>query len=464
VEARGWRDIGYNFLVDRFGRIWEGRWGGVDKAVVGAHTLGYNEVAFAMSAIGNFEECQPPQAVLDAYAKLFAWKLSKYDIKADATKLWVKDRYLQAINGHRDVGQTACPGRYLYATDPEDPAAGGEDPAGHGLHADAHPDPHPEAHPDAHAASCRRSVRRSLRGLRARLPARSDVLGSTWPDLFVRDKTTGRILVVPTEGQFRFTPKVLTAGAWTSYDAIVAPGDLTGDGKGDLFVRNRQTHEAMVPAGQRLRRLPAPDRQVRGVRRLHLADRGRRLRQGRQRRPGGARRPGSGWCCSRARAGATFRKPVVLAATWSYHRPYGVGDFDQDGRPDLVANSDEGTLRLFPGLRTSLGASLGTPQVLPVSMTGVDALLGGGDYNADGLPDLVLRQPRHRARSTCCPAPAPARSPTSLGPFRSLRDWHVVSGGQLIGKPQGATRSGCSATRLAIITGNGRRNVSAHGQ
>ena len=111
VEARGWRDIGYNFLVDRFGRIWEGRWGGVDKAVVGAHTLGYNEVAFAMSAIGNFEEAQPPEAVLDAYAKLFAWKLSKYDIKADATKLWVKNRYLQAINGHRDVGQTACPGK-----------------------------------------------------------------------------------------------------------------------------------------------------------------------------------------------------------------------------------------------------------------------------------------------------------------------------------------------------------------
>ena len=68
VEGRGWRDIGYNFLVDRFGRIWEGRYGGVDKAVVGAHTLGYNEVAFAMSAIGNFDIAQPPQAVINAYA------------------------------------------------------------------------------------------------------------------------------------------------------------------------------------------------------------------------------------------------------------------------------------------------------------------------------------------------------------------------------------------------------------
>ena len=118
TQSRGWRDIGYNYLVDRFGRIWEGRWGGVDRAVVGAHTLGYNEVSFAMSAIGNFDIAQPPQAVLDAYARLFAWKLSLYNIPANQTNILVKGRRLNAINGHRDVGQTACPGRYLYAKIP----------------------------------------------------------------------------------------------------------------------------------------------------------------------------------------------------------------------------------------------------------------------------------------------------------------------------------------------------------
>ena len=58
--AAGWSDIGYNFLVDRFGRIWEGRYGGIDRPVVGAHTLNYNDDAFAMSAIGNFDTARRP--------------------------------------------------------------------------------------------------------------------------------------------------------------------------------------------------------------------------------------------------------------------------------------------------------------------------------------------------------------------------------------------------------------------
>src|SRR6195952_1134146 len=118
TQSRGWRDIGYNFLVDRFGRIWEGRYGGVHKAVGGAHTPGDNEISFAMSAIGNYDIAQPPQAILDAYARLFAWKLSLYNIPANQTSILVKGRRLNAINGHRDVGQTACPGRYLYAKIP----------------------------------------------------------------------------------------------------------------------------------------------------------------------------------------------------------------------------------------------------------------------------------------------------------------------------------------------------------
>jgi hypothetical protein len=73
VRVRGWSDIGYNYLIDRFGRIWEGRYGGIDRAVVGAHTLGYNDDSFAASAIGNYELTKPSTATLQAYATLFAW-------------------------------------------------------------------------------------------------------------------------------------------------------------------------------------------------------------------------------------------------------------------------------------------------------------------------------------------------------------------------------------------------------
>ena len=85
VKSRGWSDIGYNYLVDRFGRIWEGRYGGIDRAVVGAHTLGYNDDSFAASAIGNYEMAQPSAAMLQAYATLFAWKLSLHGVDASST-------------------------------------------------------------------------------------------------------------------------------------------------------------------------------------------------------------------------------------------------------------------------------------------------------------------------------------------------------------------------------------------
>ena len=118
TQSRGWSDVGYNFLVDRFGRIWEGRYGGVDRAVVGAHTLGYNEVR--LRDVGDRQLRHRPAAagVSTPTPGCSPGSSRCYNIRADATQHWVKDRYLQAINGHRDVGQTACPGKYLYAKIP----------------------------------------------------------------------------------------------------------------------------------------------------------------------------------------------------------------------------------------------------------------------------------------------------------------------------------------------------------
>ncbi len=68
-----------------------------------------------MSAIGNFETAQPTSALLDAYGRLFAWKLAISGVRPPRPAQVVNGRIFQAINGHRDAGSTACPGKHLYA-------------------------------------------------------------------------------------------------------------------------------------------------------------------------------------------------------------------------------------------------------------------------------------------------------------------------------------------------------------
>jgi hypothetical protein len=114
VNGRGWRDIGYNFLVDKFGRIWEGRFGGIKRPVVGAHVAGYNFYAFGASVLGTYVNNEPEPEVLRAFADLIAWKFGVHDV--DPTRVWypgLKD--VPAIAGHRDGGATQGPGDRLYA-------------------------------------------------------------------------------------------------------------------------------------------------------------------------------------------------------------------------------------------------------------------------------------------------------------------------------------------------------------
>ncbi len=118
TQVNGWSDIGYNFLVDRFGRIWEGRFGGVARNVIGAHTLGFNDVAFAMSAIGNFQIARPSHAMIRAFGRLMGWKLGINNVRAGDMHQLLHGKVFRAISGHRDAGATLCPGIHLYTKIP----------------------------------------------------------------------------------------------------------------------------------------------------------------------------------------------------------------------------------------------------------------------------------------------------------------------------------------------------------
>ncbi|MFR0352139.1 peptidoglycan recognition protein family protein [Streptomyces sediminimaris] len=123
--ARNWDDIGYNFLVDRCGTIYEGRAGGVDRAVTGAHTQGFNHRTAGIAAIGTFTAGVPvPKAMTDAIAALAAWKLGLAGVDPRTEARLVSSnshsRYpsgatavLPALAGHKDAYMTSCPGRAL---------------------------------------------------------------------------------------------------------------------------------------------------------------------------------------------------------------------------------------------------------------------------------------------------------------------------------------------------------------
>ena len=124
VRGNGWNDIGYNFLVDRFGTIYEGRYGGIDRNVIGAHALGFNTGSTGIALLGTYGDAKPTRAALDALTKLLAWRLDVAHVDPLGILTAVSggsERFrpnvpvsLRAVSGHRDTGLTECPGDRLY--------------------------------------------------------------------------------------------------------------------------------------------------------------------------------------------------------------------------------------------------------------------------------------------------------------------------------------------------------------
>lgn len=129
VLANGWSDIGYNFLVDRFGTIYEGRAGGMDRAVIGAQAGGFNTSSTGVALMGTYTDATPEPVMVDSLTQVLAWTADVHHFDPVATSQATSagsTRYIQGevvtldnISGHRDVSATTCPGDGVYALLPD---------------------------------------------------------------------------------------------------------------------------------------------------------------------------------------------------------------------------------------------------------------------------------------------------------------------------------------------------------
>ncbi|WP_330184052.1 N-acetylmuramoyl-L-alanine amidase [Nocardia sp. NBC_01503] len=126
AKTLGWCDIGYNALVDKYGQIFEGRFGGLDRPVEGAHAGGFNINTAGVAFMGNHEEEPPTEEAIQAMGNFIGWrskvagidpegKTTMYSEGSDYTRYALGQAVqLPNIFAHRDVGNTTCPGDLAY--------------------------------------------------------------------------------------------------------------------------------------------------------------------------------------------------------------------------------------------------------------------------------------------------------------------------------------------------------------
>jgi hypothetical protein len=120
VQSRGWSDLGYNLVLDKWGRIWEGRAGGLGRATVGTHAQGFNTGTLGVTVLGDYTRATPGDALLTALARVAAYAAQtwRWDpgasvaLRSGGSPRFPKGQVvtLPRVHGHKDTGRTACPG------------------------------------------------------------------------------------------------------------------------------------------------------------------------------------------------------------------------------------------------------------------------------------------------------------------------------------------------------------------
>lgn len=391
--GKGYYDLGYNFVVDRCGQIFEGRTGGMDLPVHGAHDYGFNTDTVGISYIGNFEKMKPTKAALDSIARVVAWKFGQYGIKAtdkvtltsngdlgtDGNKVPLGSTItLPRVFGHKDTNTTLCPGANLYpklsriATLAATPGV-------------------------SHALASQNVVGDATDDIVAGLPkGSSGGQIALVPGSVDGPTTTGKKLISQSTGD---VPGAGESG--DEFGASTATGDINGDGHTDIVVGQPGEDDATHSDRGAYTILNGPDFttgtgvNIDGSYELTNARFGSAVAVGDFNADGKAdvfaASTGTGGTWS-ARYGDGWDTDSTITTTEDNlsYADAASGDFNQDGYADVALNYRDGA-----GLGKVVwykGGSGGLRKAATLTVKGGRSI-GAGDINGDGIDDIAIGQP-----------------------------------------------------------------------
>jgi hypothetical protein len=365
----------------------------------------------------------------------------------------VKNKYFRAISGHRDAGQTACPGRYLYAKLPsirkwaQSIQNKAQTPA----------QPKPKPTPFTSPTQTPLAAKAQPKGMT--FPATRNLTAGTNPDLALLD-SAGKVSILPNGGQTGYRSRVSTSGNWKSMNLVSAVGDVTGDGKGDVLGRIPGSGNSRVYAGTgggHVRptgvALTTAFRSARSVVAARDWDGDGRndviMRTDANSRLWLVRGLGSGkFAAPKQLAGSHWADYTSIAAT---------GDLNRNGQPDLVGLHKNGHLYFISG--TKQGTLAAAKDVRDVG-TAYTSVLGSGDMTGDGIGDVAARQ-RTGGGISILSGNGSGGFGDTLGTFIGATTVKSLSGARMDGSSHSdLVGLDSTGTKLVMVLHNGLKNVN----